>query len=120
MAYLNSHPFGLIFVSKSNLFTIDFLYPNITGTLVTSLYRKRFTKDSLLEATSYHLQHEVKNSPKSQFMRLRHICSSNDNFEMEVVNMENRFINRGYTKNYVKQAHFLATTALREDLLKSD
>ena len=55
--------------------------------------------------------------PYSQFLRIRRICSSIDNFDTHAINMGKDFIRRGYPEESVSQALIKARRQNRDDLL---
>ena len=82
--------------------SINFLDVNITltnGRLSTSLYFKPTDSHLYLDNSSCHPEHEIKNIPKGQFLRLRRICSDITDFIRECNRYIAYFIARGYDKD---------------------
>ena len=50
------------------------------GSIVTTLYRKETDKNNILLAPSFHPTSLKKSLPISQFLRLRRICHTEDDF----------------------------------------
>ena len=88
--------------SKMNF--LDILILHDQGSLSTSLYRKPTDRNSLLHGESYHPTPLKKSLPISQLNRIRRICSSDTDFNVQRVQLEQRFLQRGHKKEWVTQA----------------
>ena len=69
---------------------------NSDGTISTELYYKPTAAHQYLHNSSYHQPHLIKSIPKSQFIRVRRICSSVDLYWKHAKDMINFFHTRGY------------------------
>ena len=58
--------------------------------------------------------------PYSQFLRLRKICSENDDFDIEATKMETFFAARGYPNDLIRIGRQQASTRSRAEILESN
>lgn len=75
--------------------SICYLYVRLTGRdaeVVTSLYRKPLSGNTLLLDQPGHPRHTIKGIPVGQFLRVRRICSSDTAFEHEAASLYKRFL----------------------------
>lgn len=86
------------------------------GDLHTSIYRKDTDRNTLLRADSFHSPHLINNIPYGQFLRLRRICDQDQDFNSQSTVMSDRFRERGYRKEVVKNAYKKAMQCKRENL----
>ena len=84
------------------------------GKIETSVYSKPTDSHLYLNHKSNHPRHILKNIPRSQFFRLRRICSDTTDFMRQCNNYIQYFVNRGYDKER------LITTAKDVSKLKRD
>lgn len=56
--------------------------------LQMQIYRNRSSINSLLHATSAHIQHAIKAVPVGQFLRMKQICSSEDRFKAQAKDLK--------------------------------
>uniref|UniRef100_A0A803JPC3 Helix-turn-helix domain-containing protein n=1 Tax=Xenopus tropicalis TaxID=8364 RepID=A0A803JPC3_XENTR len=118
--YCNGTVEGIKFTFETDLVKIPFLDVifYIEGKKVmTDLFRKPITRNTILHAESGHPQSCVRGIPVGQFLRLRRICSSWDAFQEQAMLMWDRFLERGYNTVDIKRAYDKAVAASREDLL---
>ena len=87
------------------------------GKLSTTVYSKPTDSHLYLNTNSNHPSHVVKNIPKSQFMRLRRICSDSGDFLIQSDRYMKYFINRGYEESKLKATIREVSQMKREDLL---
>ncbi len=74
------------------------------NSLYTDLYKKPTARNTLLRADSYHLL-PLKNSlPYSQMVRLKIICSRQDDFNKNLTDIKKSFYYRGYKANQIQVA----------------
>lgn len=92
--------------SKMNF--LDILVIREGNSLKTNLYCKSTDKNSLLHGESYHPISLKKNLPTSQFNRIRRICSSNEDYQIQSTILKDRFKTRGYKEHWITEAsnHF--------------
>lgn len=88
------------------------------NTLFTTLYRKETDKNTLLLASSFHPTPLKRGLPKSQFFRLRRVCTSTEDYIQKADDITARFIQRGYPAEWIKKAYDMALKKPRADLLK--
>lgn len=72
--------------------------------LSTTLYRKKTDRNSILHGQSYHPTPLKRSLPISQFNRIRRICSTDENFEVQAKDLEQRFSQRQYKSQWVSSA----------------
>ena len=77
---------------------LDVRVMNKNGKISTSVYSKPTDSHLYLSQTSNHPKHVLKNIPKSQFLRLRRICSDTSDFMNQCNRYMEYFTNRGYDK----------------------
>lgn len=87
------------------------------GDLHTSIFRKSTDRNTILRADSFHSQHLIKNIPYGQFLRLKRICDTQEDYQTKSVDMAKRFEERGYKTEVVRQAQRRANQCNRNDLL---
>lgn len=56
------------------------------GRLISKLYRKEITGNTLLHAHSFHPEPLKKSIPFSQFLCIKHNCTTYEDFQMEADN----------------------------------
>ena len=66
------------------------------GKISTSVYSKPIDSHLYLSQASNHPKHMINNIPKSQFLRLRRICSETPDFMEQCKKYMKYFKNRGY------------------------
>ena len=72
------------------------------GTLATTVFSKPTDAHIYLNATSCHPEHMIKNIPKSQFLRLRKLCSDTTDYLSKSNKYIQFFVSRGYDYSYLK------------------
>ncbi|XP_056408622.1 uncharacterized protein LOC130313384 isoform X3 [Hyla sarda] len=82
------------------------------------VYRKPTATNLLLHAASSHTPSTIKAIPTGQFLRIRRICSSDDDFKKQSAILTERFLQRGYSRRSLKKAYQKAQHVHREDLLQ--
>ncbi len=87
--------------------------------LKTNLYRKPTDRNSLLHGESFHPTHLKKNLPISQFNRIRRICSSDEDFYEQTVDLKNRFKQRGYKDTWINNAASRFSSVSQDDSLST-
>ena len=88
------------------------------GLLSTSLYTKPTDAFLYLNTSSNHPKHVKANIPKGQFIRVRRICSQNDEFLSNCATLSSFFEKRGYKPEGLKKTIQEVTKIPREKLLE--
>lgn len=118
---LNQNEFNLSFTNSFSDKEISFLDVLIrieaVGTIGTTLFRKSSAGNSLLRADSAHPVALKKSIPLAQYMRLRRICASLEDFEIQAGELQKRFLARGYSRTLLKRAYHKAKMEDRHCLL---
>ena len=86
----------------------------------TSIYYKDADSHSYLNFSSSHPSSCKSSIPYSQFLRLRKICSENDDFESEANKMETFFGARGYPNDLIRRGRERASIKSRAELLENN
>ena len=101
--------------------SVNFLDMTITlqpdGTLSTSLYSKPTAAHQYLHNKSYHVSHVTNSLPKSQFMRIRRICTFDGDFDHHSKQFVDFFVKRGYKESQVRKTREEVRGMDREELL---
>ncbi|OCT78074.1 hypothetical protein XELAEV_18029173mg [Xenopus laevis] len=118
---LNTNNFNLSFTMNSDSSKLEFLDIKIKkdhhGLVSTNLFQKKTASNSLLHAKSMHPFKCIEGIPKGQYIRLRRICSSDEDFKYEAYKLCQRFKMRGYKSLSLRRAYQWALSQNREDLL---
>ena len=116
----NAHP-TIKFDAKYSKTSIEFLdtriYKSPEGKLQTTLYTKPTDRQSYLHSKSYHPQSCKRSIAYSQALRIRRICSENDEFNKHSENLMKKLVDRGHSKTDVIQQIDKAKLVKRSDLL---
>lgn len=98
--FLNSRLDSIRFSLEYSMSSISFLDVKVfrsTGqVLQTTVFRKSTDKNNFLHSKSYHPPSMKKSIPYSQFLRIRRICSTDEEFENQVKIVYDRFLSKGY------------------------
>ena len=120
---LNQNHIGMSFTSEINSETLTFLDLRISlspgGRIVTEVYRKPTSTNTLLHWQSYHPPPLKKGIPVGQYIRARRNCSDDSGFLKECETLYSRFQNRGYPKKILHKAFKRAKDTDRVSLLQS-
>ncbi|OCT76067.1 hypothetical protein XELAEV_18031256mg [Xenopus laevis] len=73
--------------------------------LSTTVYRKETATNSLLHAKSQHPRNTILGIPVGQYLRVKRLCSSANEFKLEAKKLYWRFKERGYSHNSLKKAY---------------
>nr|XP_055053423.1 uncharacterized protein LOC129438630 [Misgurnus anguillicaudatus] len=114
----NEHLKFTISSDKEKMNFLDILITKENNILKTDLYRKPTDRNSILHGESYHPTHLKRNLPISQFNRIRRICSSNDDFTRQSVEMQKRFRERRYKESWIRDASTRFAHLSQSDCLK--
>ncbi|XP_078350640.1 uncharacterized protein LOC144635403 [Oculina patagonica] len=115
----NYHP-ALQFTSNISELELPFLDIKLAiknNTLQTSVHYKETDTHNYLHHTSLHPDHCKKAIPYSQFLRLRRICSDNDDFVARTSEMKTFFLARGYPEASLDNDLRRVSTVRRDDAL---
>ena len=104
---------------KNQLAALDVLILLRNGSIATKLYRKPTDSDQYIHWNSAHPIHLKKSIPYSQFLRVKRICSEEEDFEEETRRMMTRFRNRGFPERVLQTALRKARDRSRESLLEN-
>ena len=120
--FLNTcHP-TIKFTKECSAESVSFLDTNLIidrdGNLSTDLFTKPTDTNDYLEFKSAHLSHCKKSLPYSQLLRVRRICSKNENFIKHLCNLVKHFKRRGYPHRYLLDALVRVCSASREESLR--
>ena len=87
------------------------------GTISTDLFTKPTAAYQYLHQSSYHDPHLIKAVPKSQFIRIRRICSTLDQYWSHANNFIKHFQKRGYNLNRLRDTATEISAIHRDQLL---
>ena len=88
------------------------------GSLLTDLFIKDTAAFDYLHRSSYHPQHTIKAIPKSQFIRIRRICSKLEDYHMHAENFIKHFARRGYNITSLRKTAITVGHTPRDTLLQ--
>ncbi|OCT96688.1 hypothetical protein XELAEV_18008899mg [Xenopus laevis] len=121
VAKLNVNTYNLTFTVNHDRERLEFLDIELRkdqqGFLTTTLFRKQTASNSFLHAKSMHPPRCIEGIPKGQYLRLRRICSSEEEYKREAYKLYQRFKTRGYKTRCLRRAYQGALATNREDLL---
>ena len=120
MSDLNKkHPL-IKFEFKYSQIKIEFLdvlvYKDQNSMLQTAIYRKQTDQQSYLDAQSEHPKSLKDSIPYSQALRIKRICSSQQEFLSHTAKMINQFQTHGYNRSLLEQQIHKANLQEREQL----
>ncbi|XP_069804728.1 uncharacterized protein [Dendropsophus ebraccatus] len=87
------------------------------GYIQTDVFRKKTAANSYLHASSSHPPSTINAIPVGQYLRIKRICSSSEDFEKQAKELKERFLNRGYSRRSLKWAYVRARNTPRHELL---
>ena len=119
--FLNTcHP-TIKFTKEFSNESVSFLDTNLSvdheGNLSTDLFTKPTDTHDYPEFKSAHPSHCKKSLPYSQLLRVRRICSENQNFIKHSCNLLKHFKRRGYPDKYLLESLVRACSMSREESL---
>ncbi len=120
---LNNCHHSIKFTAEISQNSISFLDTTISiqnNRLHTNLYCKPTDSHNYLQFDSYHAPHVTRGIPYGQFLRLRRICCTADDFEHNAKMLTKHFLRRGYPPDLVTSALSQARLLDRQDLLHKD
>jgi len=86
--------------------------------LISDLHTKETDAHNFVHFRSCHPRHCIKNVPLSQYLRIRRICSLEEDFQFNAAKMTSHFVRRGYPKALLHKAKERAQRASRADTLE--
>ena len=92
---------------------LDILVKIKNGYLHTDLYTKDTDAHAYLQYTSCHPKHCVNNIPYSQFLRVRRICSEDEDVQRNFDTLTNYFLQRQYPADVITRARNRALSTPR-------
>ena len=105
--------------SKSSVSFLDMIVRLENGRICTSVYSKPVDTHTYLHSTSFHSPSTIISLPKTQFIRIRRICSSIADFNLHASKFVEFFVRRGYKKSKLLLTVDEVAKMSREDLLAS-
>lgn len=111
----------LTFTTSYSYTEISFLDVNVSlngnNKIATNIYKKPMSKNMYLSYYSNHPKHLLQALPYSQAIRIKRICSNEEDCNREIGDMFNRFLVRGYPKTDIDKCKLKIQTKSRHDLL---
>ena len=104
-------------ISETSVSFLDILISINGSRLTTSVFYKPTDSHSYLLFSSSHPNHTKRSIPFSQFLRLRRICSEDEDFQTKSLEMRNFFVQRGYPTFLLDTAFSKASSIPRSDTL---
>ena len=105
--------------SKTEISFLDTLIrKDQAGNLSTTLYRKPTDRNAYLHYNSYHPQAQIQNIPYGQFLRCKKICSTQEEAEKAMTDLEAKFQQRGYPPERISAQRNRAAEIDRASLLR--
>ena len=104
-------------ISDAQLPFLDLCLKPTSDRLLTSIHYKETDTHSYLNYTSSHPARCKNSIPYSQFLRLRRICSEENDFENKSKEMASFFRSRGYPSNVVQRAQERVSTIPRDTII---
>ena len=103
--------------SQKEVSFLDVKAKFMEGRIITDLYTKLTSVQNYLHRSSFHPPSLIRSIPKTQFIRLRRICSRLTDFDSHCKDFVNHFVRRGYSEKSVSKAVFEVRAMNRDDLL---
>ncbi|CAJ0948663.1 unnamed protein product [Ranitomeya imitator] len=75
------------------------------GRIVTNVFRKPTATNTLLHASSAHHRSTINGIPTGQFLRIKRICTTVDDYDNQALDLARRFSDRGYSNRLRKAAN---------------
>lgn len=106
---LNQNNLNIRLTHYSSKSKIDFLDVSIQvsedGHVITDVFRKPTSANSLLHAQSSHPRHLINNVPTGQFLRMCRICSTREAFEKQTADLTSLFEARSYKNDTIRSGY---------------
>jgi hypothetical protein len=90
--------------SHSQISFLDILLKLRNGFITTDVYSKPTDAHAYLHFSSCHPRHCVENIPFSQFLRIRRLCSEDEEFKHQCEAMKQNFKQRGYPDTVINKS----------------
>ena len=103
--------------STERVHFLDVTIMLVDGAIATTVYSKPTDSHLYLNVHSCHPEHVIKNIPKSQFLRLRRICSSSFDFMQQCKIYSQYFIRQGYNEHRILEQAKEISLLNRDELL---
>ena len=87
------------------------------GNLSTSLYSKPTDRNAYLHHRSYPPPNQVRNIPYGQFLRVKKLCSNQEDATEGMTQLAEKFVNRGYPRELIKEQQQRTDSVDRNQLL---
>ena len=110
--------FDFDFSNKEINFLDTVVYKTQSGKLETKLYRKESDRQAYLHRKSEHPESLKRSIPFPQALRLRRICSTNNEFHDSCDKLRNKLIERGYKQQEINEGIERTKTLDRKKLLE--
>lgn len=104
-------------VSEEGLSCLDVSMTIVDNSIETSVHYKPTDKHAYLRYDSHHPLKCRTSIPYSQFLRVRRICSNNDEFSHECTKMASFFEARGYPQSVIQEGLRRVSNVQRSDAL---
>ena len=119
--YLNSLHQTIKFTSESSTERMNFLDTTVKldkdRNLITTLYNKPTDTHLFLDYTSAHPSTVTSKGPYGQYLRLRRICSLDQDFEENADKLTEYYLKRGYSIKQFKNHHARVKKFTQRELL---
>ena len=106
-------------ISETSVSFLDILVPINGNRLTTSVFYKPTDSHSYLLYSSSHPNHTKQSIPFSQFLRLRRLCSEDEDFQSKSLEMRESFVQRGYPTSLLDTAFSKASQIPRSETLSN-
>ena len=104
-------------ISETSVSFLDILVSIIGNRLTTSVFYKPTDSHSYLLYSSSHPNHTKQSIPFSQFLRLRRLCSEDEDFQSKSLEMREFFVQCGYPTSLLDTAFSKASQIPRSETL---
>ncbi|XP_077137865.1 uncharacterized protein LOC143804003 [Ranitomeya variabilis] len=106
-------------VSKKLLDTVRRNQPKLpTFYLIPKLHKNALDPPGRpIVSDSSHPSSTIRGIPIGQFLRAKRICSNEENFNKQAIDLTSRFLDRGYSKRIIKRGYQRAVKLTRDQLL---
>ena len=102
-------------IGGTQLCFLDVKLSIMNGRLETTVYSKPTNSHLYLHSSSCHSKSSIKGIPKGVALRLRRLCSTDNEFDAKAVEYEEHLKNRGYNKRMVRKPFADIRKKSRED-----
>ena len=104
-------------INETSVSFLDILVSINGNRLTTSVFHKPTDSHSYLLYSSSHPNHTKQYIPFTQFLRLRHLCSEDEDFQSKNLEMREFFLQRGYPTSILDTVFSKASQILRSETL---